>query len=107
MDCMRHLSSNAASSSTCRAPVRHAVTFQSKRTQSGRIVAKVAHQGVQGGDEEQIPNYVPPSLENPERWSKEHFMWDNSYAINNKNSQEPNFDDPNWTDKVTDWSEFW
>jgi len=34
-------------------------------------------------------------------------MWDNSYQINNKFNQEPDFNDPEWHDKVTDWGEFW
>jgi hypothetical protein len=72
-----------------------------------RVSASSASNDSGYADDEQIPKYVPPSVENPELWSKDGFMWDNSYAINNKYSQEPDFDDPNWTDKVTDWSEFW
>lgn len=51
--------------------------------------------------------YIPPALENPQIWNRDGFMWDNSYQINNKFNQEPDFNDPEWHDKVTDWGEFW
>lgn len=28
-------------------------------------------------------------------------------TVENKHNQEPDFDDPEWVDKVTDWTEFW
>ncbi len=40
-------------------------------------------------------------------WDQEEYMGDNSYKINNKFNQEPDFDDPEWHEKVTDWGEFW
>lgn len=39
----------------------------------------------------------------PGLWEREEHMWagDNSYALNNKNNQEPDFNDPEWYKKVT------
>ncbi len=48
-----------------------------------------------------------PMLQNAEMWDREQFMGDNSYAIHNKYNEEPDFNDPEWHKKVTDWGEFW
>jgi hypothetical protein len=34
-------------------------------------------------------------------WDREEYMWDNSYAVNNKYNQEPDFSDPEWYKSVT------
>lgn len=36
-----------------------------------------------------------------------HAIQDNYYEISDRNNTEPDFDDPEWYKKVTDWGEFW
>mmetsp|Transcript_37519 Transcript_37519/g.83510 ORF Transcript_37519/g.83510 Transcript_37519/m.83510 type:complete len:410 (+) Transcript_37519:32-1261(+) len=96
----------ASVSHRCQAPV---MQVKQQRCSNRLPIARTAHrparnlQLARAASEEKVkegPTFM-------ELWSREEYMGDNSYAINNKYNTEPDFDDPEWYTKVDDWHEFW
>ena len=110
MEALRRRSALTASSSSrqTQAPSRRVTLAVRPRLRRDCTRIRAASEDDEDVQEQQEhEEYVPHSLEHPELWEREQFMWDNSYAINNKFNKEPDFDDPEWQQKVTDWGEFW
>jgi hypothetical protein len=63
-------------------------------------VSRVAYGDVEE-DYDEAEEASTSMTEGTSLWDREQYMWDNSYAINNKNNQEPDFNDPEWYKKVT------
>lgn len=65
------------------------------------IAARVAADEAPNWEEQAEEDKDEVAVASASLWDREEYMWDNSYAVNNKYNQEPDYSDPEWYKSVT------